>query len=124
MLAIENHTNAQQPTPLTLNDMSYHGLSSTRTQYQTQPIKPCIHPNAIVRYFTLQKGQCLEIPRELSILNVFSGIAWVIVEQRDIVMSEGQERLLPIAKYPTVVTVLGDRPVSLAIRCHRCPPMI
>jgi hypothetical protein len=101
--------------------MSHNILSSALVQHSTQSPTPRRTTKAITRYFTLQKGQCLEIPRESSALKVLSGTAWVIVDKRDVVLSSGQERLLPIAKYPNVVSVLGDRPVSLAVRCRRSP---
>ncbi|MBD2460338.1 hypothetical protein H6G89_04705 [Oscillatoria sp. FACHB-1407] len=73
--------------------------------------------------FTLEKGQWLEISREPSVLRVISGNAWVIVEKRDLVLSSGQEKLLPVGKYPAVVLILGDRPVSLEIQ-SKTPPRL
>lgn len=73
------------------------------------------------RFFTLEKGQWLEIPQEPSMLRVLSGNVWIVVEQRDLVLSAGQEKYLPVGKYPAAVLVLGDVSVSVEIQSKTAP---
>jgi tRNA U54 and U55 pseudouridine synthase Pus10 len=43
------------------------------------------------------------------------------VQRQDLVLSAGQERVLPVGKYPTVVLMLGDQPIVVEVQSRTAP---
>lgn len=66
-------------------------------------------------HFTLQKGEIFRIPSAYREIHVLSGIAWITVGGKDIILNSGEKALLTSYKGSALLSALGKLPLILEV---------
>jgi hypothetical protein len=65
--------------------------------------------------FTLQRGEVFRIPSMWRELHVLSGIAWITVAGKDIVLTSGEKASLTANEGSAILSTLGKEPLILEV---------
>jgi hypothetical protein len=72
------------------------------------------HPKFLVpRLFTLRKGEVFQIPSTCQEVKVLSGVAWITVAGKDIILTPGEKASFVLNKDFALVSALSDVPLML-----------
>jgi hypothetical protein len=66
--------------------------------------------------FTLEKGEVFRVPSACREIHVLSGIAWITVAGKDIILKSGEKISTESKKGSIILSVLGDKPVILEVQ--------
>jgi quercetin dioxygenase-like cupin family protein len=66
--------------------------------------------------FTLEKGEVFRVPSACREIHVLSGIAWITVAGKDIILNTGEKISLESKKDSAILSVLGNEPLNLEVQ--------
>lgn len=89
---------------------SYSNKFGVFTKLFHSDLKPFIPYN-----FTLEKGEVFRVPAECRELYVRSGIAWITVDGKDIILTTGEKASLESNQGSAVISALGKMPLRLEV---------
>jgi len=63
----------------------------------------------------LMKDEVYKLPQTHREVQVLSGIAWITLDEQDIILDRSEKTLLPPSKNPVVISALNNVPLILAV---------
>jgi hypothetical protein len=63
----------------------------------------------------LMKDEVYKLPQTHREIQVLSGIAWITLDEQDIILNSPEKTLLPPSKNPVVISALNNVPLILAV---------
>lgn len=93
---------------------SFLGVDSNKFSAFTNLFKSDL--KSLIPYqVTLEKDQVFRVPSAYRELRILSGIAWITGDGEDIILTSGQKASLTSSKGGTVLSALGNVPLTLEV---------
>jgi hypothetical protein len=67
----------------------------------------------IIRTANVHSGEVYRVPADIAEVHVLSGLGWVTVPGKDLILSTGEIAMLAADERDAVVSSLGERPVVI-----------
>ena len=66
--------------------------------------------------FELMKGFVRDEKRESQVIHIVSGTAWVTMDGKDVILTEGEELRLSRGKYDAIVSTANNEPLVYEVK--------
>ncbi|XZN90485.1 MAG: hypothetical protein ACM65L_09015 [Microcoleus sp.] len=76
-----------------------------------QTASELVAPNRII----LMKNEVYRVPQTHREVQVLSGIAWITLDTKDIILHSSEQASLPFSKNPVLISALNNMPLIMAI---------
>ncbi len=83
--------------------------------YGSDTGKLILDPASLSPRLVLRRGDLFRLPAFSRGIEVVSGIAWVTVKDRDIVLTAGEKLVLPAGKDTVLISALGHHPLIVEV---------
>ncbi|MEG4516133.1 MULTISPECIES: hypothetical protein [unclassified Microcoleus] len=84
-----------------------------------QTYSECAAPDRII----LKGNEVYRLPQTNQEIQVLSGIAWITLDQQDIILHSQEKASLPPSKNFAVISALNNMPLILTLSQHKNPVM-